>query len=176
MQTISKFIKNPNYDLTFTVGECDRTENMCTNWENVDTTGEVFIKIEDTNQNPINFAAGFLHEGIHAEIFRFVNEHHTGDVDPDDMPLLFEYFQLYAGTAYADNIDHIYMTIFYIKPIAEALWEMDNLQYPLNYYKTFAWDGLRNYDPNNSLGITDEEYSQYRNEITSNFNIKCDEQ
>lgn len=174
-KTINQFCDNPKYDLIFKVGNCTRTDEACTDGSNIDTTGKVNIIFENTSTNPISYAANILHEGIHAEIFRFVNESHDGYVDPNDKPQLFEYFKRYAGTIWDKNIDHIYMTQNYITPIASALRELDNNQYPLNYYKTFAWDGLRDWDPNNSLGITDQEYGQFRNEVSSNFNISCDE-
>ncbi|HEY9186114.1 MAG TPA: hypothetical protein VIM94_12390 [Salegentibacter sp.] len=174
-ETIGRFIDNPKYDLKFTIGECGITDIACTDDTNLEETGEILIKFEDPNQNPIDLASTILHEGIHAEIYRFVKEHHDGNIDPNDKPQLFEYYQHYKLAVDEEHIDHPYMTQYYITPIAEALRELDNDQYSLDYYKTFAWDGLRDFDPNNSLGSIDEDYGQYRNEVTLNFNITCDE-
>ena len=173
-KTINQFSGNTDYKLTFTIGECNGNP-ACTNGENIDTTGEITIKISDTNLNSIDLATHILHEGIHAEIFRYVNEHHNRNVDPNDKPQLFEYYKYYKLAVENHHIDHPYMTQYYITPMARALRKLDNYQYPLNYYKVFSWDGLRNFDPNNSLGNIDEQYGQYRNTVVENFNIDCNE-
>lgn len=70
------------------------------------------------------------------------------------------------------TIDHIYMTQYYINPIANALRQLDNNRYPLDYYKSYAWDGLRAYDPNNTLKMEDNtKYYKYRSIVEENGNL-----
>lgn len=69
-------------------------------------------------------------------------------------------------------ISTIYMTQHYVEPIASALRQLDNYRYPLDYYKSYAWYGLRAWDPNNSLGmIEDSKYSSYRKIVDANSKL-----
>ena len=43
------------------------------------------------------------------------------------------------------NAQHQYMADNFVKPIAKAIWELDNERFPLENYIGFGWDGLRAY-------------------------------
>ncbi|WP_103072710.1 hypothetical protein [Aquimarina sediminis] len=88
-----------------------------------------------------------LHEGIHAEIYRFVDQAHNGEVNPNDRKQLFDLYKNYKGlNSMSTRAQHNYMTEKYVIPIAKAIRELDNNKYPLNHYMGFGWDGLRDYD------------------------------
>ncbi|GAA4891028.1 hypothetical protein GCM10023311_14170 [Flaviramulus aquimarinus] len=66
------------------------------------------------------------------------------------------------------------MTEKYINPISKALREVDDYRYPLDYYKSFAWDGLRFWDANNLLSMEmDSIYNGYRSIVIENTTL-CD--
>ncbi|GFD92226.1 hypothetical protein KUL156_60720 [Alteromonas sp. KUL156] len=149
--TIKQF-ENSDYDLIITYGACNSGE-ACTNDEFIDL-GIIEIKLRGLNNTYLGFAATLLHEGIHAELFKYVHERDKG-VDVNDRPnLMYHYFQLKGKVdpRYLDSrVQHEHMADKYVKPIAEAIRELDNNRYPLDYYLGFAWDGLRPYGINQYL-------------------------
>lgn len=66
------------------------------------------------------------------------------------------------------------MAAHYITPIAEALRKLDNNQYDLNYYKVFALEGIGTWGIEANELITGN-YQEFRNEVSDNFSITCDE-
>jgi len=171
--TVGSFINDPQFNLVFKVGNCNSTDNACTNADNVNTTGEIIIKIENVTTDPINLATSILHESIHAELIRYVAQYQPG-VDPNNRPYLFELYKYYKGLYDNTDIDHIYMTLNFINPIASALRQFDNNNYPTEYYKVFAWDGLRRWDADNLLSMEQNSlYETYRPIVISN-SIVCE--
>ena len=60
----------------------------------------------------------------------------------------------------------------YLDPLTSALREFDNYNYPLDYYKSFAWDGLRDMDPNNILNLPiNSTYAGYRTIVIQNNTV-----
>lgn len=172
--TIGKFIDDPEYNLTLTIGECTTSDDACTNTDNLATTGEIIIKIEDNSTNPLQMAQYILHEAIHAELYRFVSRYESG-VDPNNRPRLFQLFKYYSELYNIGDIQHIYMTERYINPISSALRKLDGSKYPLDYYKAFAWDGLRVWDAGNLLiEDMDSKYEDYRKTVIENTTVSCD--
>lgn len=149
--TIKQF-ENSDYDLIITYGACNSGE-ACTNDDFIDL-GIIEIKVSGLNNTHLGFAATLLHEGIHAELFKYVHERNRG-VDVNDRPnLMYHYFQLKGEVdpRYLDaRVQHEHMADKYVRPIAEAIRELDNNRYPLDYYWGFAWDGLRPYGFNQYL-------------------------
>ncbi|NJX16585.1 hypothetical protein [Tamlana crocina] len=173
-ETIGQFIDDPKYNLTLTIGQCSTSDDACTNTVNLATTGEIIIKIEDNNTNPLQMAQYILHEAIHAELYRFVSRYESG-IDPNNRPRLFQLFKYYSELYNIGDIQHIYMTEKYITPIASALRKLDGSKYPLDYYKAFAWDGLRVWDASNLLNVEmDSKYEDYRRIVIENTTISCD--
>jgi hypothetical protein len=179
-KTIGKFVKDPEYNLTLKNGNCQGAASACTNGDDVNTTGEVYITIAETDISSMTMAATILHEGIHAELYRYIAQYKKG-INPNDKKEVFRYYKYYAeryGDVFADKpkgkgaIDHIYMTQHYINPIASALRDLDGKRYPLDYYKSFTWDGLREWDPNNTLKMEDNTtYGGYRKTVDANSKI-----
>lgn len=67
------------------------------------------------------------------------------------------------------------MTEKFIKPIASTLKQLDGNRYPLDYYKAFAWDGLRIWDANDLLNMDPESpnFEDYR-VIVNQTSTLCD--
>ncbi len=180
--TIGKFVKDPNYNLIFKIGNCDDTDEACTDGSKIDKNGEVVITLENTNQSVLGVAALLIHEGIHAELYKYISQYKRG-VNPNDKREIFRWYKHYAQR-YGDvfnhphpsvpknKIDHVYMTQYYINPIAETLRKLDNNRYPLDYYKDYAWDGLRGWEPSGASNVYDKSLVKLRKIVESNTE-KC---
>ncbi|WP_299247910.1 hypothetical protein [uncultured Aquimarina sp.] len=169
-QTIGSFIDDPKYDLYFTVGECTSTDLACTNDDLLEKYNILQIKLENTNIKSLNAAATLLHEGIHAELFRFVQEAGQGNVNPEERKRLFDLYKNFKGlNTMSSDAQHVYMAENYVKPIARAIRQLDNNRYPLNHYMGFGWDGLRAYDFQGTLS-TEESNEFYTLQALVNNN------
>ncbi|MBO3096664.1 hypothetical protein [Gelidibacter pelagius] len=175
-ETIGKFIDDPRYNLIFKNGKCNLGGTAgCTNSQEISLTGNVVITIEQLSGSVLENAAMILHEGIHAEIARYVQRHTTGE-DPNNRARMFQLYKFYKESGVpSHHLDHPYMTLNYINPIASALRQLDGNKYPLDYYKSFAWDGLRNWDVSSLLAIEQSvEFEKYRKIVESNTSLSCD--
>lgn len=179
-RTLGVFDNNDDYCLTIKYGECDTDGEGCTDGTNINL-GVINIKIEDVQNSSLDLAATILHEGIHAELYKYVYEHDTG-IDPSNrQDLLYYYFHYksFGDPRFANaRAQHQYMADHYIEPVAKAIRELDNNRYPLEYYLGFAWDGLRKYGWDgywdNGVWTTLERtdpYQQYQDTVlrTTNF-------
>lgn len=167
-QTIGTFIDDPEYNLTLKIGECSNTDDACTDASDV---YNISIIIEDFDTNAIDIATLILHEAIHAELYRYVSRYESG-VDPNNRARLFQLFKYYHDLYDTGDIQHIYMTEKYINPIATALRQIDGNKYPVDYYKAFAWDGLRKWDANRLLGMEmNAQYESYRATVIQNSTL-----
>lgn len=68
--TIGAFINDPDYNLTLEVGNCNSTDDACTNANNLNN---IVITIENVNQSSLGIATLILHEALHAEMHRYVS-------------------------------------------------------------------------------------------------------
>ncbi|MFS4456715.1 hypothetical protein [Maribacter sp. 2304DJ31-5] len=170
-KTIAEFIDDPKYNLTFQNGDCPSTDDACTNSSDINN---IVITIEDSNTNPLQIAQYILHEAIHAELHRYVSRFQSG-VDPNNRKRIFQLYKYYRDLNYdTGNIQHVYMTEKYINPFASSLRLLDDNRYPLDYYKAFAWDGLRAWDANGLLKMEmNSKYEQYRKIVIQNSQISC---
>lgn len=170
--TIGSFIEDPKYNLYFRVGECADPADMCTDDSLLSSSSVLSIKIDNANLSPLENASNLLHEGIHAELYRFVNEANNGNVNPNERKRLFDLYKNFKGlNSMSSRAQHVYMAENYVTPIAKAIRKLDDNKYPLNYYMGFGWDGLRAYDYQGILSI-EESKELYRlqsivNETTS---------
>ena len=180
-ETIGKFVKDPKYDLILKVGKCNNSDIACTDGSKVDINGDITMIIEDVTQPPLELAATILHEGIHAEIYRYVNLHENG-LDSNDRARIFQLYQYYKGLSVektytgnpVTNAQHVYMAENYVKPIASAIRQLDNNRYPLEYYMWYGWEGLEGEDFQNKL--TSELISKYNNfqeTVNGTTKFKC---
>jgi len=144
--TVQKFSKG-NYNLTFDYGtECNGSTygDACTDADDL-ANGNILIKIISSGQQSLDFAATLLHEAIHAEMYKYVDEHKKG-IDPNDRKNVLHYYRYYKAKNENDvatsDAQHQAMQDMYIIPIAEAIRALDGGKFPLEHYKGFAWDGL----------------------------------
>ena len=173
-RTIGSFIDYPEYKLYFRVGNCDDPADMCTNDDYLISSNILTIKVDNVNLNGLNNAAALLHEGIHAELFRFVNEANNGNVNPNERERLFDLYRIYKDDLrnLNSNAQHAYMAENYVEPIAKAIRELDNNRYPLEYYMGFGWDGLRDYAYTGLLSDEDSaRFEELKNIVLDNTNF-----
>ncbi len=181
--TIEKFEESEDMNLHIMYGNCSgsygSSADACTDGGLV-ANGLVFIKIQNRGMHPLEIAATLLHEGIHAEMYKYVNEHETG-VDPNDRErLLYLYF--YYGAQNGKDVEttwaqHRYMAEKFVEPIAEAIRQLDNYRYSLGHYMAFGWDGLEDFgvdafnhnDPYTSL--SPEEKADYQAKRVEVLNV-----
>jgi len=185
--TIKTFENNDNYNLTIINGNCTNTSTACTDGGDINH-GNVKIIMEIVSGNfPLEYAATLLHEGIHAEIFKYVDEHEKG-VDPNRREnLLYHYFEqkkIQKPNLVNTAAQHQHMADKYVKPIAEAIRKLDNNQYPLEYYMGFGWDGLRSYgfdgyfNNGNWVNLNKDQSTEYYRKqkiVNDNTNLKGNE-
>lgn len=185
--TINKFENNDNYNLTlksWTKNACNSTsDDGCTDASDL-INGNITIYIQNPGRGTLDVAAMILHEGIHAEIFKYVDEYKKG-LDPSDRANLLNYYFQYKAqndnTLLTSTAQHQHMADKYIRPIAEALRQLDKNKYPLNDYMGLAWDGLRRYgwdgyyDNGNWVTLDRNQYTGNINKVLDNteFNNDC---
>lgn len=150
-ETIGKFIANPNYHIQINNGECPNSlpgTRGCSNGSYIEN-GLIIINISSNyGPNLLDLAQTILHEGIHAELTRYLyNVNNNLGLDSNnDRPRLMELYMEYKGlNSQSSQAQHYYMTENYVKPIAAAIRELDNNKYPIEYYMGFGWDGLARY-------------------------------
>jgi len=157
--TIGKF-SNGNYDLTLKSWTQDACKNSsddgCTDANDL-ANGNITIYIQNTQHGTLDLAATILHEGIHAELYKYVDEHKQG-IDPNNRENILEYYFAYkvdnGGNRFAtSNAQHQHMADAYITPIAKALRQLDNYKYPTKDYLSLAWNGLRAYGIKDPSGV-----------------------
>lgn len=171
-ETMASFLVDPKYDLRIAIGEC-QTQDWCTKED--PSSNEMIITIDPRGglTNPIDMAANLLHESIHAEIMRYMNNVTNGEASALSRKDLFESYERYCAANLGRQIDHPYMAKNYITPIAKTLQTLDNNRYPdLEYYKVFAIEGIGEwgFDANE---FTMANYLEFRNEVSANFSINC---
>lgn len=181
-KTIGKFIKDPKYHLLIKHGNCNAASaTACTDGSKIGTTGEVTIIIEGNGYgNSLELAGDILHEGIHAEIFRYVNRFKEGE-DPNNRKRLFDLYRHYSemDSDYPEiDAQHQYMVENYVTPIAQSIRTLDGNKRPLEDYMGFGWKGLEQYGFYGTLTRSQmDEYYRLMAEIeeNTNFNNDCEE-
>lgn len=150
--TIKKFENSGSYNLILEEGmKCTySTDDACTEPTDL-ANGNITVTFQSLGSNNLSFAASLLHEGIHAEIYKYVDEYKKG-IDPNDRPNVLHHYKIFKAKNAKDNgttfAQHKHMQDKYIIPIAEAIRKLDRNRYPLKDYIGFGWDGLKvyNYD------------------------------
>lgn len=141
-ETIGLFgVPGSKYDLKFTYDSCNNDGEMCTNAKDL-ANNNITIKINNTSGLSIlEIATNFLHEGIHAEIYRYVHEN-GGNVDPNDRINLYNSYiaaKVKSGSlANTDEAQHQHMADRYVYPIARAIREIDNKRFSVEHYLPFG--------------------------------------
>jgi|GEM_PF-2391619 len=178
INTIRKFIDDPEYKLVLSIGPLPPgnfgADAVTLDRVSSDDQIRIIINENNANDNPIELARTILHEGIHAEITRFVHRK-SRDYTIKDRPRLMQLFSYYIGLLGEEELDsphleqhirkkmsdaqHNYMAERFIKPMASALHQFDNKKFTIKEYESLAWAGLEktyNYLSN----FTDAERSE----------------
>ncbi len=176
--TIRNFIDNDEYDLKMVVESFPAEDNAIARTSDKDIDKGIITIRFNSNRintvNPIEWASTILHEGVHAEIFRFVYKNDP-TVKPEERARVIQLFLHYKDSQWEQEIQHIYMTEKYVIPIAKALRELDRNQFSLSHYMHFAWTGLTKHAPEYIKPSDDQlaEWALLGNEVLSNNNIPC---
>ena len=119
------------------------------------------------NDHPLSIAGTLLHEAIHASMYE---QALTNDpfLSSSDYCLIWQdYFQ-------TNDPCHEIMANQYVNTLAEAIQEMDNNRFSLDYYMYIAWQGLSTIG--NQLGLLTNVYaSEYFEEYNELINAPYDE-
>lgn len=95
------------------------------------------------DRSALSHARTFLHELIHAELYRLMD--FNGYIDTDNHPALMNSYMVNER-----NWQHEYMANFYTNIIGSGLAQFDSYRKPTQFYKDIAWIGLfETYDKNN---------------------------
>jgi len=183
--TIAKFENNKDMYLQINSGGvCNNSgDDGCTDGDYVDK-GLVIINIVNEGYGSLDLAALILHEGIHAEIFKYVYEYDNG-IDPNNRKnLLAQYFKYKnAEGKYNSSVaQHQHMADNFVKSIAQAIRKLDGFKHPVESYLGFGWSGLQKYGwdgyYDNGVLVTLPIVNLFDTEVkyiidNSNFNKNC---
>lgn len=133
-------------------------------------------------RSQLSIARTFLHEMVHAELWRKVKSV-GGNVSQNNFPGILDYYRRFVK-----NWQHQQMAAHYINTIANGLSLFDGASHPLSYYEDIAWIGLwkvPNYntaDPNDFIetqawkDLSTSEQNRIKNAIAnfqSTENTNC---
>jgi len=157
-RTLNNFIgANKSIDLTFRLENIKQEPGFITigntspsplNWNanNIDLT--IASNLIDSLPS-ISIGLALLHEGIHAEIYRkLLSIHGPNNLNATNFPSM---FNMYLQYNLEKGFSHEFMANYYVNTIATALRQYDNNKFDIEYYKAYAWTGLKetNYYSNN---------------------------
>ncbi|MCV6630417.1 MAG: hypothetical protein OIF50_11245 [Flavobacteriaceae bacterium] len=168
-KTLGVFDTDTNYNVILKEGNCDDTDEACTNGTD---PKNIVITLENVKQHSLGIAAAILHEGLHAELHRYVDQAHNGSV-PKRRGRILQLYAYYKGWSdtyndedynWKNDADHVYFIENYVVRIAKAVRSVHNNKYPLDYYMAYGWDGLRKtgYDIKKLDKDKDKYYSALR--------------
>ncbi|WP_062056223.1 hypothetical protein [Aquimarina longa] len=177
--TIRNFIDNKEYDLKMIVEPLNDANELSTAITSDDQINQGIIKIKFNSKivntiDPLEWAATILHEGIHAEIYRFVHKNDP-TVKPRERARVLQLFLHYKDSQWSNEAQHIHMTEKYVTPIAKALRELDKNQYSLEHYIHFAWEGLIKHAPSNIKPSQQQlsKWAELGSKVLTKNNIPC---
>lgn len=140
--TLGNFMDTPDYDLRLYVGnhpqQCGRTLEEYPTGSGIVAISFDVACIDDRSE--IELAKTILHEGIHAEVYRVIQDLEGNLIDPEDEPYIWEQYRNHK------NWQHEYMANYYLDALADALSEYDDATYSMEHYRALAWQGLDEYD------------------------------
>lgn len=186
--TVGRFENDPTYNLVLISGKLSDGGNYggvaaCTDGEDnaKDPSQPITIYIVNSTMPTLEMAATLLHEGIHAEMFRYVSRH-ASNVDSNDRLQLLQFYQYYKGLSSKLDVkapvtiaQHEYLAEHYAKPIVEAIRLIDGSRYATEHYMGYGWEGLENtYKFKSHLSLSQRNiYSQKKAQINSTTNVRC---
>ena len=172
--TIRNFIGSKMYNLRLVVVDLP-IGDATTTPPDPNQNNLITIKIDPDHiitSYPIELAGTILHEGIHAEMKRYVLA--KGGV-LRDYPELWHYYTYYkngGATWPLSDAEHALMAYKYVDDIAASLKIFDNNQFSLDHYKYIALQGLARH----TISIdqaTRNHYLQLHNVMIANRSKNC---
>lgn len=163
-----------NFDGSFSVANLKFKASSLANTINAETSSpsnyliSITFNTNNLNRSRLEIARTFIHELIHAEIFRklmscagmpHVNFHNYSQAQfqqymvtlKNNFPGLFDYYLRYAyETQNPSGFQHQQMAQHYRNIIAQALKQFDGNSQPESAYQALAWEGLMGTGPFNS--------------------------
>lgn len=161
------------YNLTLQTGNLVGADGVASS-PDADNDNMITITIDNfhiSNSYPIEIAGTILHEGIHAEMKRYVLAKGGGlQAYPD----LWHYYIYYKGkTAWPANAaEHALMASKYVDQIASALRAYDNYQYSVDHYKYIALEGLEHFTTVDQA--TKDQYKNLRDAMLEDKSKTCE--
>lgn len=136
------------------------------------------------SNDPLKIALTILHEGIHGEIWRYMQEHWPFGDWPENLnnatasETFEKLFTLCCNSQTLSN-QHNLMLEQWLDRLAKGLWEFNGNQGDWETYKYLALKGIWNEkDPCSTNVVSIIEYNKYKADfknITNNFDLtKCD--
>mgnify|MGYP000194305683 CR=1 FL=1 len=182
--TIGNFMESTIFDLEFRVANIIGDGQTTYDEENdiiILTISNFFC--DESESTDLNVAATILHEGIHAELRRYLMDR---GYDANNVEIYPEVWDNYLVEWYAENsgttndIHHAIMVRVdnYVDLIAEALWQVNDQVFTIEHYKHLAWDGLRGYSEqyaDDTYGINTSFYPLHQELMASNPTLGCDQ-
>lgn len=182
--TIGNFMESTIFDLRFEVANLLGDGETTYDEENniiILTVDDFFC--DENESTDLNVAATILHEGIHAELRRYLMDKGYDASDVESYPdvwdnYLVEWYAENSGTI--NDIHHAIMVKVdnYVDLIAEALWQLNGQAFTMEHYKHLAWDGLRGYSEqyaDDTYGSNTPFYPLHQEMMASNPTLGCDQ-
>lgn len=162
--TVGNFLDTDRFDLVLYVGSDPST---CARTYSDYPPGKISIIFDNSciiERTEIQMVKTFLHEAIHAELYRIIKEIGGYDnLSPDNYPEIWEAYRTYKGW------QHEYMAQEYVSQLAAALSIYDGASFAIDYYEALAWEGL-DADPTTGHPISevwDDKPQSEKNSILS---------
>ncbi|PHQ55174.1 MAG: hypothetical protein COC16_05670 [Lutibacter sp.] len=179
--TIEKFVGNKDFHLQINYSnDCASYvigASGCTDTRYIDL-GLIIINITDNWGDKLSLASTMLHEGIHATLFKYAHSRNP-NIDPNiDPKVLMDLILQYKNVNLSEgSAQHEYMMSYYVIPIAQAIRNLDNNSYPIEYYYGFGWSGLGRYGRDQDV-ITQAELDNFENlkqivNSNTSYGINC---
>ncbi|WP_010179009.1 hypothetical protein [Aquimarina agarilytica] len=179
-RTFNIFSKSGEYNLVLRMKHNNRAAVAVTDAKSIDENGSVFINFDPLRSSGISnieIAATILHEGIHAELFRLVHANEP-NVKIEERERILELAYIYRNSNdLKHESQHIHMTEIYVKPIAQALRNLQGNRFSVDHYMHLAWEGLLPYSSSKIRPSKEQltEWAEKRSIIENSKNdLKCD--
>ena len=151
----------------------------------INNDGQIVIAFNPSlcnSDQPLLIALTILHEGIHAEIWRYMKENWTFGDWPDNVnnttseEAFKKLFEIACDKTNSKNQQHREMLYNWIDDLAKGLYEFNGKQGKWQDYKYLAYQGLWNENDKCATGVLSlDEYNMLEKNfkgITNNFNFE----
>jgi hypothetical protein len=152
-ETIGLFDGNGLHHLSFEVKTPEKGGAAETEWNSAGNTALMRINPNECNTTFFEAAATILHEAIHTLLFIRVSEEGLDPNDPENYIDVWSdfaadyYLNVHGEGVSTETIQHSIMIYneYWVRKLAEALWNAGGQNFTIDHYMHTAWDGLRGY-------------------------------